>query len=183
MQGPRRLKEVLTTGEVATACGVAMRTVSKWFDAGRIRGYRIPGSEDRRMPRKAVIEFMREVGMPIPQWLGGGAVLTVGCNGLGERLAAALPRDVSLETTDTPFDAGRAYNPTFTRAVVIDVGGLGTTESRELVARLRAAGHTGRIVAVLPEGTGQTLSPLEDGYTDALEVPFPVEALAALVSE
>ena len=37
-------KEVLTTGEVAKICNVAPRTVSKWFDSGSLKGYRIPGS-------------------------------------------------------------------------------------------------------------------------------------------
>ena len=39
-------KEVFTTGEVARICNVAPRTVSKWFDTGQLRGYRIPGSKD-----------------------------------------------------------------------------------------------------------------------------------------
>ena len=43
-----RNKDVLTTGEVARICKVAPRTVTKWFDSGQLRGYRIPGSKDRR---------------------------------------------------------------------------------------------------------------------------------------
>ena len=42
------MKKVFTTGQVAKICKVAPRTVSKWFDTGRLRGYRIPGSQDRR---------------------------------------------------------------------------------------------------------------------------------------
>lgn len=37
---------VYTTGEVARICQVAPRTVSKWFDTGRLKGYRIAGSPD-----------------------------------------------------------------------------------------------------------------------------------------
>ena len=47
------MKKVFTTGQVAKICKVAPRTVSKWFDSGRLRGYRIPGSQDRRIPRVA----------------------------------------------------------------------------------------------------------------------------------
>jgi hypothetical protein len=36
-------KNVLTTGDVAKICNVAPRTVSKWFDSGQLKGYRIPG--------------------------------------------------------------------------------------------------------------------------------------------
>jgi len=58
------MKEVLTTGEAARLCGVAPRTVSKWFDAGQLRGFRIPGSRDRRIPRDCPIRFMRAHGIP-----------------------------------------------------------------------------------------------------------------------
>src|SRR5262249_20909278 len=48
--GVLEMKKVFTTGQVAKICKVAPRTVSKWFDSGRLRGYRIPGSQDRRIP-------------------------------------------------------------------------------------------------------------------------------------
>ena len=57
-------KSVLTTGEVAKICKVAPRTVSKWFDSGKLRGYRIPGSKDRRIPMEHLIRFMRAHGIP-----------------------------------------------------------------------------------------------------------------------
>src|SRR5215207_5200554 len=55
-----KMKDVLTTGEVAKICNVAPRTVSKWFDSGALRGYRIPGSKDRRIPVNQLIRFMKE---------------------------------------------------------------------------------------------------------------------------
>lgn len=57
--------EILTTGEVARICKVAPRTVSKWFDSGRLKGYRIPGSKDRRIPRTELLSFMQEHGIPL----------------------------------------------------------------------------------------------------------------------
>ena len=57
-------KNVLTTGDVAKICNVAPRTVSKWFDNGQLRGYRIPGSKDRRIPRSELIRFMKEHDIP-----------------------------------------------------------------------------------------------------------------------
>ena len=59
------MKDVLTTGEVARVCGVAPRTVSKWFDTGQLRGFKIPGSRDRRIPRESLIHFMRAFGIPL----------------------------------------------------------------------------------------------------------------------
>ncbi|MFN4244405.1 MAG: response regulator [Tepidisphaerales bacterium] len=60
-----KLKDVLTTGEVAKICNVAPRTVSKWFDSGALSGYRIPGSKDRRIPLNQLIRFMKQHGMPL----------------------------------------------------------------------------------------------------------------------
>src|ERR1044071_5631102 len=60
-----RNKDVLTTGEVARICKVAPRTVTKWFDSGQLRGYRIPGSKDRRIPVNQLVRFMRQNNMPL----------------------------------------------------------------------------------------------------------------------
>lgn len=52
----------LTTGDVAFFCKVAPRTVSKWFDSGKLKGLQIPGSRDRRIPVRNFIEFCISVG-------------------------------------------------------------------------------------------------------------------------
>lgn len=57
-------KNVLTTGDVAKICHVAHRTVSKWFDGGMLGGYRIPGSQDRRIPVDSLLSFMEANDMP-----------------------------------------------------------------------------------------------------------------------
>ncbi len=58
-------KNVLTTGDVAKICNVAHKTVSKWFDAGQLKGYRIPGSRDRRIPVSELVSFMEANKMPM----------------------------------------------------------------------------------------------------------------------
>jgi len=60
-----RQDRVLTTGQVAKLCQVAPRTVTKWFDGGRLKGYRIAGSRDRRIPVKELMRFMRGHGLPL----------------------------------------------------------------------------------------------------------------------
>jgi len=64
-------KDVLTTGEVAKICNVASRTVSKWFDSGQLRGYRIPGSKDRRIPVSSLVRFMKSHGIPLDGLMSG----------------------------------------------------------------------------------------------------------------
>ena len=64
---------VFTTGQVARACGVAPRTVAKWYDTGRLAGYRVPGSDDRRFPRARLAAFMAANGMADALAALGGA--------------------------------------------------------------------------------------------------------------
>lgn len=58
-------KAVYTISEVARICKVAPRTVSKWFDSGRLKGYRIPGSQDRRIPYAHLVKFLKQHGTPL----------------------------------------------------------------------------------------------------------------------
>jgi excisionase family DNA binding protein len=62
-------RNVLTTGEVATVCNVASRTVSKWFDSKLLKGYRIPGSKDRRIPIPELVRFMKKYRIPGHEYL------------------------------------------------------------------------------------------------------------------
>lgn len=52
-------KQVFTVGQVAEVCKVASRTVTKWFDSERLKGFRLPGG-DRRIPREELIKFLKE---------------------------------------------------------------------------------------------------------------------------
>ena len=58
------MKDVLTTGQVAKICKVTIRTVIKWFESGRLEGYKIPESKDRRIPRENLRRFLLEYGVP-----------------------------------------------------------------------------------------------------------------------
>jgi excisionase family DNA binding protein len=95
-------KNVLTTGDVAKICNVAPRTVSKWFDSGQLKGYKIPGSKDRRIPVNELIRFMKTNNMPIPSIpMGTMRVVIVDNNGdstltLAENLKAKSGYDVKV---------------------------------------------------------------------------------------
>ena len=56
---------VFTTGQVAKLCGVAPRTASKWFDSGRLKGFNVPCSQDRRVPKESLLEFLKAHGMHV----------------------------------------------------------------------------------------------------------------------
>ncbi|MHC4692021.1 MAG: helix-turn-helix domain-containing protein [Planctomycetota bacterium] len=103
-------KNVLTTGDVAKICNVAPRTVSKWFDTGQLKGYRIPGSKDRRIPVSELIRFMKANNMPSPTLpVGKIRILIVNSN---ESAASALAdslrtkADYEVQTALSNFETG-----------------------------------------------------------------------------
>jgi excisionase family DNA binding protein len=103
-------KNVLTTGDVARICNVAPRTVSKWFDSGQLKGYRIPGSKDRRIPLNELIRFMEQNNMPVPNLPAGRMRVVIVdnngqiINGLVESLK--VKSDFEIRVVKTSFETG-----------------------------------------------------------------------------
>lgn len=58
-------KRIFTTGEAAAVCKVSQQTIIRCFDAGRLTGFRVPGSKFRRIPREELIRFMRANNIPL----------------------------------------------------------------------------------------------------------------------
>lgn len=61
----KKQKKVFTTGEVARTLSVNINTVIKWFDEGKIDGFRLPMSNDRRIPSASLRRFMIEHAIPL----------------------------------------------------------------------------------------------------------------------
>ena len=135
------MKKVFTTGQVAKICKVAPRTVSKWFDSGRLRGYRIPGSQDRRIPREHLIRFLKEHGMPLGDLEDEvvGKVLAVGTDdGLLETLRQELGQGGSfrIEAAASGFEAGIQAESFHPDCVLVDFS-MGRTEAVQICQNLR----------------------------------------------
>ena len=64
-------KQVFTTGEAAEICKVSQQTIIRCFDAGRLKGFRVPGSRFRRIPREELIRFMKQNEIPTDNFAGG----------------------------------------------------------------------------------------------------------------
>ncbi len=103
-------KNVLTTGDVAKICHVAPRTVSKWFDNGQLKGYRIPGSKDRRIPMSELIRFMKVHNMPTSELTVGQLRILIADS--NEKTASAIAdalkskTDYEVETVRSNFATG-----------------------------------------------------------------------------
>ena len=104
------MKSVYTTGEVAKVCKISQQTVIRCFDSGRLKGFRVPGSRFRRIPRDRLIEFMKANAIPLDQ-LGSGKkrVLVVDDDpAIVEMFVELLEQDGRFEvrTASTGYDAG-----------------------------------------------------------------------------
>jgi excisionase family DNA binding protein len=56
----------LTTGEIASYCGVNLRTVIRWLESGRLNGYKLPGGGNNRILVEDFVGFLKQNKMPIP---------------------------------------------------------------------------------------------------------------------
>ena len=105
-----RDKQIFTTGEAAEVCNISQQTIIRCFDSGRLRGFRVPGSRFRRIPRDELIRFMRENAIPADQLEGGQKrILVVDDDELIiELFLDVLGTDNRLEvkTATTGYDAG-----------------------------------------------------------------------------
>lgn len=57
------MNKVMTTGQVARIFSVNINTVIKWFDEGKLAGFRLPRSNERRIYRESVVVFMQDHGI------------------------------------------------------------------------------------------------------------------------
>ena len=57
------MQRVFTTGQVARIFSVNINTVIKWFDEGKLTGFRLPRSNERRIYRDSVLAFMEKHGI------------------------------------------------------------------------------------------------------------------------
>src|SRR4051794_27059064 len=126
--GPRAIEElmktVFTTGEAAEICKVSQQTIIRCFDSGRLKGFRVPGSRFRRIPREALIQFMKDNGIP-PDALDNRKtkVLVVDDDPeIVELFVDVLERDGRFEvkTASTGYDAGMNTDEVNPDPVILD---------------------------------------------------------------
>ena len=60
-------KQVYSTGEAAQICRISQQTIIRCFDRGELKGFLVPGSKFRRIPRESLIKFMKQNKIPLDQ--------------------------------------------------------------------------------------------------------------------
>ncbi len=95
-----------TTGDVARICNVTKRTVIKWIDGGKLKGYRIPGSSHRRVSAESLRQFLRVHGLPDYEALFRRRVLIVDDDrDFQELLKDALRDRYDVDVASTALEA------------------------------------------------------------------------------
>lgn len=184
-----RKKDVLTTGQVAKICHVAPRTVSKWFDSGQLRGYRIPGSKDRRIPLDQLVRFMQAHGIPLNELdTGTNRVLLIDNKAdLTEAMAAGLSRTGRLEvrTAESGFDAGVVAEQFHPHVIVVDIM-VEDIDVKRICALVRENPdlqdtHIIALTSALTEAEGQAL--LQQGFNAYLCRPLELDQLIQAIDD
>jgi len=184
-----RDKQIFTTGEAAEICKVSQQTIIRCFDSGRLKGFRVPGSRFRRIPRDELVKFMKDNGIPTDDLQGGRKRILVVDDDeqIIELFKDVFSRDgrFDLKTATTGYDAGvvtESFKPDLMLLDIMlpDINGnvvCETVRSNPKHANMKIIIVSG----VVKQQEIDTL--LGAGADDFIKKPFNIERLMARVSE
>jgi len=177
------MKTVFTTGEAAKICKVSQQTIIRCFDNGQLKGFRVPGSRFRRIPREALYKFMKDNGIPTDALESGKRkVLLVDDDAeLVELILKFLDEDGRFETrvAQNGFDAGMMVKEYHPDLIVLDVM-LPDINGKEVCHRVRADStlEDVRILCISGMIEEDKIQELRlSGADDFLHKPFDIEEL------
>jgi excisionase family DNA binding protein len=183
------MKTVFTTGEAAKICKVSQQTIIRCFDSGQLKGFRVPGSRFRRIPRDQLYAFMRDNGIPTDALDSGRRkVLVVDDDvDLVELISDALLRDgrFDVRTVNNGFGAGMMIKEFRPDLVVLDVM-LPDINGKEVCNLVRSDKTMDdvRIICISGMVEPERIQELRDaGADDFMKKPFDVDQLVARVCQ
>jgi len=177
------IKTVFTTGEAAKICKVSQQTIIRCFDSGQLKGFRVPGSRFRRIPRDQLFAFMKDNGIPTDALESGKRkVLVVDDDtDLVDLIVDVLERDGRFETrtVNNGFEAGmmvKEYRPDL---IVLDVM-LPDINGKEVCLRVRSDNTLEAVKIICISGMVEEdkIADLKEaGADDFLPKPFSSDVL------
>lgn len=177
------MKTVFTTGEAAKICKVSQQTIIRCFDSGQLKGFRVPGSRFRRIPRDVLFRFMRENGIPTDALESGKrkAVVVDDDVELVELIRDALEADGRFEVrvANNGFDAGMIVKEYHPDIIVLDVM-LPDINGKEVCQRIRSDPtlDDSRIICISGMVETDKIDELKtSGANDFLQKPFEIDKL------
>jgi excisionase family DNA binding protein len=182
-------KTVFTTGEVADICNISQQTVIRCFDNGRLKGFRVPGSRFRRIPRESLIQFMQENSIPLERLdAGRKRVLVVDDEPeIVEMLVEWLERDGRFEvaTAATGFDAGLRTKEFHPDAIILDFL-LPDINGNAVVRSIRSDPELADVKIIIVSGIvnrDEVEGLLQSGANDFVKKPFIINDLVKRIAE
>jgi excisionase family DNA binding protein len=177
------MKTVYTTGEAAKICKVSQQTIIRCFDSGQLKGFRVPGSRFRRIPRDVLYKFMKENGIPTDALESGKrkALIVDDDRELTELMRDVLENDGRFEvrTVNNGFDAGMMVKEYRPDVIVLDVM-LPDINGKVVCQRVRSDSTLDGTKIICISGMVEA-DRVEDlkaaGANDFLQKPFEVETL------
>ena len=177
------MKTVFTTGEAAKICKVSQQTIIRCFDSGQLKGFRVPGSRFRRIPREQLFAFMKDNGIPTDALESGKRkVLIVDDDEeLVELLVDVFDRDgrFDIKTANNGCDAGMLVKEFRPDLVVLDVM-LPDINGKEVCQRVRSDSSLDDVQIICISGMVEAdkVADLKlSGANDFIQKPFAVEKL------
>ncbi len=180
-------KTVYTTGEAAKICKVSQQTIIRCFDSGQLKGFRVPGSRFRRIPRDVLYKFMKDNGIPTDALESGKrkALVVDDDPELVDLISDVLQSDGRFEVrvANNGFDAGmltKEYHPDI---MVLDVM-LPDINGEEVCQRVRNDPTMDDVKIICISGMVEQdkIADLKTaGANDFMQKPFEVETLLGRV--
>jgi excisionase family DNA binding protein len=176
-------KTVFTTGEAAKICKVSQQTIIRCFDNGTLKGFRVPGSRFRRIPRNELYSFMRDNGIPTDALESGKRKLLIVDDDqeLVELMVDCFARDGRFEirTANNGFDAGMLVKEFRPDLVVLDIM-LPDINGKEVCQRVRSDNTLDQVKIVCISGMVEADKVADlraAGADDFMQKPFAVDKL------
>lgn len=183
------LKSVYTTGEVSQICKVSQQTVIRCFDSGKLKGFRVPGSKFRRIPRDSLLNFMKEHDIPVDQLDSGKPrVLVVDDDeAVVEMLTEALERNGRHEvrTAGNGYDAGILTDSFEPDLMLLDFK-LPDVNGTAVCRTVRSDSRFQRMKIIMISGVAdpsEVHELLAAGADEFIKKPFNIESLLSRIAE
>jgi len=181
-------KALFSTGEVAKICNLSLQTIIRCFDAGKVKGFRLPRSGFRKIPRASLLQFMKENGIPTETLRAKKRILLVDDDQeLLQVLTDFLEQEgrFQLRTASTGFDAGlvtREFQPDL---ILLDIM-LPDINGREVCQRIKSDESTKwiKVIAISGMIEKEKIDELFSAGVDAyIQKPFKLQELLSRVGE
>ncbi|MFC1603971.1 response regulator [Planctomycetota bacterium] len=181
------MKDLYTTGEAAEICRISQQTIIRCFDAGRLDGFRVPGSRFRRIPRQSLVKFMKDNKIPLDSIESGKRkILIVDDDAeIIELIVDVLNRDGRFETktASSGYEAGMATQQFRPELILLDYM-LPDVNGNVVCQTIRKNPEFENIRIIIVSGVvkqDEIAQLLKSGAQDFIRKPFDVAELTGKI--